>query len=89
MFTKLSNLTSFWMLLQGLLKYILYTSRYPSIGFICFPTSGVKGVAALYEAFQVGGGGGGGGKSSSIVAIVQTIEEIENSKDFMDAMLHN
>ena len=43
------------MLLQGLLKYILYTSRYPSIGFICFPTSGVKGVAALYEAFQVGG----------------------------------
>ena len=50
------------MLLQGLLKYILYTSRYPSIGFICFPTSGVKGVAALYEAFQVGGGGGGGGQ---------------------------
>ena len=49
------------MLLQGLLKYILYTSRYPSIGFICLPTSGVKGVAALYEAFQVGGGGGGGG----------------------------
>ena len=48
------------MLLQGLLKYILYTSSYPSIGFICFPTSGVKGVAALYEAFQVGGGGAGG-----------------------------
>ena len=50
------------MLLQGLLKYILYSSRYPSIGFICFPTSGVKGVAALYEAFQVGGGGGYSGE---------------------------
>ena len=54
------------MLLQGLLKYILYSSRYPSIGFICFPTSGVKGVAALYEAFQVGGGGGTGGSMLSL-----------------------
>ena len=54
------------MLLQGLLKYILYTSRYPSIGFICFPTSGVKGVAALYEAFQVGGGGGTVGSMLSL-----------------------
>lgn len=32
------------------------------MGFICFPTSGVEGVAALYEAFQGGGGGGGNGQ---------------------------
>lgn len=28
------------------------------MGFICFPTSGVEGVAALHEAFQGRGGGG-------------------------------
>ena len=29
------------------------------MGFICFPTSGVEGVAALHEAFQGRGGGSG------------------------------
>ena len=68
------------MLLQGLLKYILYTSRYPSIGFICFPTSGVKGVAALYEAFQVGGGGGRGEYAVTLLVFSRAACYLEGQK---------
>lgn len=43
-FTKLSNLTSFWMLFQGLLKYVLDTSRCPSMGLFVFPLVVLKGL---------------------------------------------